>query len=91
MSEAELCLPVSLQHVDADLPFVAHIGVKNLGQEITLGGNRREVLPKDQSHSENASGERSSLCQSMKNSFHQQCALTVPSGRHKTGHRVADH
>lgn len=91
VSEAEFCLPVPLEHVDADLSFVAHIGVKNLGQEITLGWNRREILPKDQAHSENASSKRSSLCQSMKNSFHQQCMPNVLSLRHKTGHRVAEY
>lgn len=79
MSEAEFCLPVPLQHVDTDLSLVTHIGVKNLGQEIPLGWNRREVLPEDQAHSENATSKRSSLCQSIKNSSHEQYDLAVPN------------
>lgn len=62
MSEAKLCLPVPFQHIDADLSFVTHVRVKNLGQEIPLGWNSREVLPEDQSHSENAADKWCSLC-----------------------------
>lgn len=91
MSEAEFCLPVPLQHVDTDLSLVTHVGVKNLGQEIPLGWNRREVLPEDQTHSENATSKWSSLCQSIKNSSHEQYVQTVPNLLHKKkeGHRAA--
>ena len=67
MSEAQLSLPVPLQHIDTDLPLMAHVWVKNLGQEVALGWNRGEVLPKDQTHAENATSKRSSLCQGIKN------------------------
>lgn len=91
MSEAEFCLPVPLQHVDTDLSFVAHVGVKNLGQEIPLGWNSREVLPEDQTHSENATSKWSSLCQSIKNSSHEQYVLTVPIllNKKKEGQKAA--
>lgn len=79
VSEAEFCLPVPLQHIDTDLSLVTHVRVKNLGQEITLGWNRREVLPEDQTHSENATSKWSSLCQSIKNSSHEQYVLVVPN------------
>lgn len=85
MSEAEFSLPVPFQHIDTDLSLVTHVGVKNLGQEIPLGWNSREVLPKDQTHSENATSKRSSLCQSIKNSSHEQYALTVPNLKHEKG------
>ena len=67
VSEAQLGLPVPLQHIETDLPLMAHVGVKNLGQEVALGWNRGEVLPEDQTHAENATSKRSSLCQGIKN------------------------
>lgn len=79
MFEAEFCLPVPLQHVDTDLSLMTHVGVKNLGQEIPFGWNRREVLPEDQTHSENATSKWSSLCWSIKNSSHEHYVLTLPN------------
>lgn len=82
VSEAKFCLPVPLQHIDTDLSLVTHVGVKNLRQEIPLGWNCREVLPKDQAHSENATSKWSSLCQSIKNLSDEQYVLTVPDLLH---------
>lgn len=79
VSEAEFCLPVPLQHIDTDLSLVTHVGMKNLSEEIPLRWNRREVLPEDQTHSENATSKWSSLCQSIKNSSHEQYVLTMPN------------
>lgn len=67
MSEAQFCFPVPLQHVHTDFSFMPNVGVKNLGQEIPFGWNCREVFPEYQTHSENATSKRSSLCQNIKN------------------------
>lgn len=58
---------------------MSDVGVENLGQEIPLGWNCREVFPKDETHSENATSKWSSLCQGIKNLTREQQVVTEPN------------
>lgn len=62
MGEGDLCGPISLESVDADVAVGGHVGVVDLGQEEPSGRRVREVVAQDELDVERAAVVRRPDC-----------------------------